>query len=833
MTTRARIDGARREAKSADDVATGRRDAKDLDMSPTRASTKLATRARYAAIEEDADEEDAASFVDADDRMPFGRASDFPPSYGEAKALKRVEGETSVSGEPSSEEEDFEAATPRDELGFEVPESLRETHEARRAVRADHRIRQMEYLEVYRNVPEKQRGVGGDACLALAVNGIHPDHRAEIWAEKLKAHVKQYSSSHSFYQYLELGQASLSDAERELIEGDVRAACPTHPLLRSDVAESTSRSTSSAFTHAFANTASEGFVLGGKGVAFQDFPRTLINILIAAAERSPHGYCSGFVVPAAVMLLLTEDEEASFWMLAGFTEDVLSNVISRSCINLYAEAKYIDLDVMLHEPELAAHFNEGDCRPSIVVAGLLTRVGLGVLPTESVLRLWDALILEGGQVLAPFSILVMKAAKEKLLAAAVGDLCETFDAEAARMHDVGDTLMDAIVASREMSSKFDSLSIRLGEREVTADVLNNLFNFRDVVRSLSESAGPEGIGRQEIITREELEELVCATYCLEQFADVDTAVDKKYQSRELLMAYDLAVRHKEELKTKGLRFDEFMKVLRVKSSTSSKLKMLAVKGDTVEARVKNFIIGETNDGMPTEKSVKLALFVANGVIPTQRLSSAPVESEILNRLASSENWYCEMRMNARAALILANFAIPLFISEGTAPNMERDDASDSKDAFDVSIIASRARSLDDSPRAFGGLVPLAHTEYYILVQTREGPPRLVKKRFSDFKSLHEQLRKSGCYNVTRVAENAIGTDAALSVDPHVVASRSVSLQRYLDQLNACGLPKVHRFLRAFLGLDEPKSRVSRLRSLCAACSPARIVCGFTGRARRR
>jgi hypothetical protein len=381
-----------------------------------------------------------------------------------------------------------------------------------------------------------------------------------------------------------------------------------------------------------------------------------------------------------------------------------------------------------------------------------------------------------------------------------------------------------------MSSKFDALSVKLGEREVTADVLNNLFNFRDVMRSLSESAGPEGIGRQEIITREELEELVGATYCLEQFADVDTAVDKKYQTLEFLMAYDLAARHKGERDAKGLRFDEFMKALRVKSSTSSKLKMLAVKGDTVEARVKNFIVGDTNTGAPTKKSIKLALFVANGVIPTQRLSSAPVESAILNKLASNDNWYGEMRTHARAALILTNFTIPLFIAEDTVPDVERDEANDSNDAFDVSIVASRAKSLDDSPRAFGGMVPLSHTEYYILVQTREGPPRLVTKRFSDFKSLHEELRKSGCYNITRVADNAIGSDTALSVDPHVVASRSVSLQRYLDQLNACGLPKVHRFLRAFLGLDAPKDRVSRLRSLCAACSPARVVCGFTRRA---
>lgn len=82
------------------------------------------------------------------------------------------------------------------------------------------------------------------------------------------------------------------------------------------------------------------------------------------------------------------------------------------------------------------------------------------------------------------------------------------------------------------------------------------------------------------------------------------------------MVYDLVVCYKEEFKMKGLRFDEFMKVLRVKSSTSSKLKMFVVKGDIVEVWVKNFIIGEMNDGMFIEKLVKLVFFVVNGVIFT-------------------------------------------------------------------------------------------------------------------------------------------------------------------------------------------------------------------------
>lgn len=698
-----------------------------------------------------------------------------------------------------------EVGTTVDELGLEVNARDRDAHEARARERASARIGQMERTEAYMRASEDARASGADVSAALALTGVHPNHRAEIWAERLNAHVREYSSDSSYLQYLDAAREALSEREMDLIEGDARAVRAAHPQLRE--AESTSASGEES--------------VGERNDAFRGVSQKLTRILIAVSARSTHGYCAGFAVPALVMLLITKhDEEAAFWMLVGLIEDVVASVVSKSGIKLYAEAKYIDMEITLRDPELAERCRAADCRPSVVAAGVLTRLGLGVLPTETTLRLFDALILEGGQVLAPFVAQVLLSMKDTLLACDPAHVCDVFDAEAGKLFDVDDILKSAVGVSRELKSNFDSLSIRRGEREIAADALYSFYSFRETVNSLSQSIGPEGIGRQETVSREELEVILRSAYALEEFADVDSAVEKEYQTRELLMAFDLGVRHKGD-KTDCLRFDEIMKVLRVKSSTSSKLKMLAVPGETVDERVRNFILGDENAAAPSEKSVKMALMVANGVVPTQRSSSAPVESAILIELAKNPNWYGEMRTGARSALILANFTIPLFLGGATSD----------EESYDVSVVASRSKNFEDSPRALAGFAPLPHTEYYLLVQTSAGP-QIVKKRYSDFKALHETLLRGGCFNVMRPSrDGAVGNDAALSVDPHVVATRSVSLQRYLDQLSACGLYKVRRAARAFLRLEEPSPK--RLRDVCAAACAPRVHCDLFGLARRK
>lgn len=729
---------------------------------------------------------------------------DAPPSYERAKSSGR-DSMSEASEATRASMEKSESETRVDELGLEVRARDAEAHEARARERASAHIAQMERTEAYMRASEETRRMGAEVSAALALTGVHPNHRAEIWAERLNAHVREYSSDSSYRLYLEAARDALSDKEMDLIEGDARAVRAAHPHLRE--VDSTSASGEEAF--------------GERNDAHYELARKLTRILIAVSARSAHRYCAGFAVPALVMLLITKhDEEAAFWMLVGLIEDVLASVVSGSGIKMYAEAKYIDMEITLRDTELAERCRAVDCRPSLVAAGVLTRLGLGVLPTETTLRLFDALILEGGQVLAPFIVQLLLSMKPALLACDTGSMCDTFDAEAGKLFDIDDILANAIGVSRELKSNFDSLSIRRGEREVAADALYSFYCFRETVNSLSSSIGPEGIGRQETFSRAELETMLRLTYEVEEFTDVDSAVEKEYQTRELLMAFDLGVRNKDD-KTDCLRFDEFMKVLRVKSSTSSKLKMLAVSGESVDERVRNFMLGDPNGVAPSEKSVKMALMVANGVVPTQRLSSAPVESAILIELAKKPNWYSEMRTGARSALILANFTIPLYL--GVCTSEEK--------AYDVSVIASRSKKFEESPRALGGFAPLPHTEYYLIVQTCAGP-QIVKKRYSDFKALHETLLRGGCFNIMRLSrDGAVGNDAALSVDPHVVASRSVSLQRYLDQLSTCGLYKVRRIVRAFLGLEEPLPK--RMRDFCAnACSP-HVRCDFFGLARRK
>jgi hypothetical protein len=533
------------------------------------------------------------------------------------------------------------------------------------------------------------------------------------------------------------------------------------------------------------------------------------------------------------MLLLTDDEEASFWMFVGFVEDVANGVICRSGINLYAQGKFIDAQIALQDQDLAAHLNEGHCRPSVLAAGFLTRFALGILPTESALRVWDALILEGAHVLAPLIVATLRTLKDTLLACDPKDIIETFDTRCERLFDITALITDAITEGRTLYTQFDTLSVRCGERQIAADASVNAHAFRNVIRELSNAYGPEGIRRMETFMKSDLEAVIARAYSWEIFQDIETAIDKSYAARELVMAYDLAVRHADaddEAQKNGLRFDVFMRAVRVKSTTSSKMKMLGVKGSSVESRARAFILGaDASDDIPSAKSIKMALLVANGVIPTQSLSSAPVESDILRECCNSTNWFSEMRVGTRSALIMSNFTIPLFLDSGAVE--DADVMSSSAEAFDVTIIGTRERTGSDTQRMLASLMPMPHTEYLLCVQLNRGiAPFVVKKRFSDFKEFHEKLKSSGCYNIMRTPfkGGAIGTDAALSVDPHVVAVRAVTLQNYLDQLNACGLRKTRVALRAFLGLEAPRTpggAVSRIRAACA-CSPRASCAGL-------
>jgi hypothetical protein len=87
------------------------------------------------------------------------------------------------------------------------------------------------------------------------------------------------------------------------------------------------------------------------------------------------------------------------WLVA-FVEDLVPWLFTRSATALNAEAAVVDYLVEVEMSDLHAKLRAASVRPALLVAGWLTRLGVTVLPGEGLLRLWDAIILEGADVLS-------------------------------------------------------------------------------------------------------------------------------------------------------------------------------------------------------------------------------------------------------------------------------------------------------------------------------------------------------------------------------------------------------------------------------------------------
>ena len=125
----------------------------------------------------------------------------------------------------------------------------------------------------------------------------------------------------------------------------------------------------------------------------------LERVCAAHAARSPHGHSAAACTVAGVLLLVTEDEEKSFWMLTCFAEDVAPWLFFPCHTGLLTECLAFDEAVARKLPHTAKSCADACVRPSLLCAGWLAKLGANALPGESVSRLWDALGLEGGDVL--------------------------------------------------------------------------------------------------------------------------------------------------------------------------------------------------------------------------------------------------------------------------------------------------------------------------------------------------------------------------------------------------------------------------------------------------
>ena len=144
--------------------------------------------------------------------------------------------------------------------------------------------------------------------------------------------------------------------------------------------------------------------------------KPLLNILRSFANSNPNiGYCQGLNYIAGLILLVTRDEESSFWLLKVLAEKILPEYYSASMPGLLTDVRVLSELSRKEIPILAKHIDSLQIPWALICSKWFICLFVEVLPTETVLRIWDCLFAEGSKVLFRVSLAILKMHEKKFL----------------------------------------------------------------------------------------------------------------------------------------------------------------------------------------------------------------------------------------------------------------------------------------------------------------------------------------------------------------------------------------------------------------------------------
>ena len=80
-----------------------------------------------------------------------------------------------------------------------------------------------------------------------------------------------------------------------------------------------------------------------KGNDPKSLEQPLFNVLLAFAQSNPQtGYCQGLNYVAGLLLLVTRNEDTSFWLLKTLIEDILPDYYSSGLSGLLVDFKVLE-----------------------------------------------------------------------------------------------------------------------------------------------------------------------------------------------------------------------------------------------------------------------------------------------------------------------------------------------------------------------------------------------------------------------------------------------------------------------------------------------------------
>lgn len=154
----------------------------------------------------------------------------------------------------------------------------------------------------------------------------------------------------------------------------------------------------------------------------------LFNVLAAFANQNTEvGYCQGLNYIAGLLLLATKNEEASFWLLKTLVERILPQYYIKSMSGLITDLEVLDDLVLKLEPEIHRHIKRIGMPWAVATTKWFICVYAEVLPTETVLRIWDCLFYEGSKIIFRVALTLIRMHKTEILRAReLGELVTCF-----------------------------------------------------------------------------------------------------------------------------------------------------------------------------------------------------------------------------------------------------------------------------------------------------------------------------------------------------------------------------------------------------------------------
>ncbi|KAL6010272.1 hypothetical protein ACLOJK_000703 [Asimina triloba] len=262
----------------------------------------------------------------------------------------------------------------------------------------------------------------------LIRKGIPPSLRPKVWLAISGATKKRSTVPDTYYHDLTHAVHGKVSPATTQIDHDLPRTFPGHPWLDTPEAHASLRRVLTGYSFRDSDV---GYCQGAERFSsvspgrLDAFTRYLVNQaevlgrlwkVLWVVVKCDH--LAGLNYVAALLLLVMETEEDSFWMLAVLLENVLVN----DCYTKDLSGCHVDQrvfkDLLVKKcPRIAAHLEAMEFDVSLVTTEWFLCLFAKSLPSETTLRVWDILFNEGAKVLFHVALAIFKMKEEELLSA--------------------------------------------------------------------------------------------------------------------------------------------------------------------------------------------------------------------------------------------------------------------------------------------------------------------------------------------------------------------------------------------------------------------------------